>query len=397
MNFERFRSPAPPVYRASTVLFDDTAHLARVQREMAASGDASLYGAFGTPTTAALATEVLSREGGFRVAFTPSGLSAVALSLLSVLRAGDHLLMTDSCYGPTRELCRGVLARLGITTDFFDPTIGSGIASLIRSETRAVFLESPGSFTFEVVDVSAIVAALRHADHERASDAPIYVLLDNAWGSPGLFAPFEHGVDVSIIPLTKYWGGHADLLLGAVVSGERAWKLVRGAAHDLGLCTNGEDAALALRGARTVDVRLRAHAASALEIARWLALRSDVGRVLHPAFPDSPGHELWKRDFKGSNGLLSFELLMPNGDLASVERAAQLADLLTRDGVFGLGYSWGGFESLVMPGVLPTLSHMARSARPWTGGALIRLHVGLEPVELLLGSLERALNAIATG
>lgn len=391
MNFERFRTPAPPVHRASTVLFDDTSHLLRVQREMAANGDASLYGTFGTPTTAALAAEILRREGGAIVEFAPSGLAAVTLALLSVLRADDHLLMIDSCYGPTRELCRSFLPRFGVESEFYDGERAGEIGQLVRPNTRAIFIESPGSFTFDVVDVPAVVAAARAV--EAARGTPLYVLLDNAWGSPGLFAPFAHGVDISVVPLTKYWGGHADLLLGAVIANSRTSKMVRGTSYDVGACTNGDDAALALRGARTVDVRLKAHAESALQIARWLDARDDVGQVLHPAFEKSPGHELWKRDFLGSNGLLSFETLAPGGGPASLERASKIADTLSRDGLFGLGYSWGGFESLVMPGVLPGLSHMMRSVRPWSGGALVRLHVGLEPVDLLWASLERALNA----
>jgi cysteine-S-conjugate beta-lyase len=394
MRFERFRAPMPPVHRASTVLFDDTAHLEQVQRRMLSAGDESMYGAFGTPTTDALARELLAREGGVGVSFGPSGLAAVSLALLSLVRAGDHLLVADCCYGPTRDLCRGLLARLGVTTEFFDPNArGDEFASLIRPETRAVFLESPGSFTFEIQDVPSIVAAVRQA--EAALKRSIYTVVDNAWGSPGLFSPLDHGADVSVIPLTKYWGGHADLLLGAVVAGERAWKQVRGTAYDLGLCTSGDDASLALRGARTVDVRLKAHAESALELATWLETRPQVGRVLHPALPGSPGHDLWKRDFTGSNGLLSFELLLPDGAPADPTKAAQVADELARDGIFGLGYSWGGFASLVMPGVLPTLSLMTRSVRPWTGGTLIRLHVGLEPVDTLRASLERAFASVS--
>lgn len=390
MNSGRFRTPTPPLHRASTVLFDDTEHLAQVQRAMAAGGDASLYSTFGTPTTAALAAAVMAREGGAGVAFAPSGLGAVSLALLAVLRQGDHLLMVDSSYGPTRAVCDGVLQRFGVETEYYDPLIGGEISRLIRPSTRAIFMESPGSFTFEVQDVPAIVAAAR--DAERVRGAPLLTLIDNAWGSPGLFTPLALGVDISVVPLTKYWGGHADLLLGAVVAGERAWRLVRGTAFDLGTCTNADDASLALRGARTADLRLRQHAESALAVARWLRAHARVGQVLHPALPGSPGHELWKRDFSGSNGLLVFELRTPSGAPGTPEDAAAVADTLARDGVFGLGYSWGGFESLVMPGVLPNgTSHLPRRVRGWTGGALLRLHIGLEPVETLLRTLDAAL------
>lgn len=395
MNSGRFRTPTPALHRASTVLFDDIAHLTRVQREMVDGGDASLYSTFGTPTTAALAEALLAREGGAAVSFAPSGLGAVSLALMAVLRQGDHLLMVDSSYGPTRAVCDGVLRRFGVETEYYDPLIGGEIAARIRQNTRAVFMESPGSFTFEVQDVPAIVAAVSDAERERGT--PIYTLIDNAWGSPGLFTPLPLGVDISIVPLTKYWGGHADLLLGAVIANDRSWKLVRGAAFDLGICTNGDDASLALRGSRTADVRLRQHAESSLVVARWLEGHPRVGQVLHPALPGSPGHELWKRDFRGSNGLLAFELLEPSGAPSTPTDAAAVADALAHDGLFGLGYSWGGFESLVMPGVLPNgTTHQPRRVRGWSGGALLRLHIGLEPVEALVRSLEGALRPTAT-
>lgn len=391
MNSGRFRTPSPPVHRASTVLFDDIAHLVNVQRDLLANVPASLYATFGTPTTAVLAEMVVAREQGTGVVFAPSGLAAVSLALLAVLRHGDHLLMVDSCYGPTRGLCDGLLRRFGVDTEYYDPTVGSGIAALIRSNTRAIFLESPGSFTFEIQDVPAIVAAAR--DVERARGDVLYTLADNAWGSPGLFTPLAHGVDISVVPLTKYWGGHADFVMGAVIVNERSWRVVRGTNWELGLCTNGDDASLAVRGARSVDVRLERHATSALALARWLTVHPRVGAVLYPALPGAPGHDLWKRDFAGSNGLLSFELRTSSGEPATPAQAAQVADALAQDATFGLGYSWGGFESLVMPGDLPDGStHQPRRVRRWTGGTLIRLHIGLEPVEQLQAALARALD-----
>ena len=390
MNAGRFRIPNPALHRTSTVLFDSLAHLHEVQRTEAGGGAASQYATFGTPTTAALATLVAEREQGVGTVFAPSGLGAVSLGLLAVLRSGDHLLMVDSCYGPTRGLCDGLLRGFGIETEFYDPLIGGAIANLVRPNTRAIFMESPGSFTFEVQDVPAIVAAARVA--ESARGAPLYTLIDNAWGSPGLFTPLAHGVDLSIVPLTKYWGGHADLVLGAVIGNERAWPIVRGAAYDLGLCTNADDAWLTLRGARSVDVRLRQHAESALVVAKWLEAHRRVGAVLHPALPGAPGHELWCRDFSGSNGLLSFELLTPAGLPGTPTDAGVVAEALSSGGAFGLGYSWGGFESLVMPGILPTGgSHQPRRVRAWTGGTLIRLSIGLEPVEALISALDGAL------
>ncbi|MCC6927523.1 MAG: cystathionine beta-lyase [Gemmatimonadaceae bacterium] len=391
MNNGRFQTPNPPVHRTSTVLFDSTAHLLQSQSALFSGADGTIYATFGTPTTRALADLIAQREGGAGAVFAPSGLGAVALALLSVLRAGDHLLMVDTVYGPTRGLCDGMLRRFGVESEYYDPTVGSGIASKIRPNTRAIFMESPGSFTFDVQDVPAIVAEARRAELTRGEN--VYTIIDNAWGSPGLFTPLALGVDVSVIPLTKYWGGHADFVLGAVVGNERAWKLVRSCAWDIGSCAQGDDAALALRGARSVDVRLERHAASALAVAQFLTTHPRAGRVLHPALPGSPGHELWLRDFSGSNGLLSFELLSADGTPADPEMAARVADALSDSGMFGLGYSWGGYESLVMPGVLPNGgSHMERSVRSWTGGTLLRLHIGLEPVERLIEALAKALE-----
>lgn len=390
LNGGRFTIPNPPVYRTSTVLFDSVAHLVQVHRDQAADRGGSMYATFGTPTTAALDRVLLSREGGAGVVYAPSGLGAVSLALLSLLRPGDHLLMVDSSYGPTRGLCDGILRRMGVETEYYDPLVGAGIGSLIRPGTRAIFLESPGSFTFEVQDVPAIVAAAREAESSRGS--PLFTVIDNAWGSPGLLSPLAMGVDVSIVPLTKYWGGHADFVLGAVVGNARTWRMVRGTAHDLGLCAPADDAALALRGARSVDVRLARHAESALAVAQWLARHPRVGAVLHPALPGSPGHALWQRDFRGSNGLLSFELLTALGAPASADDAAVVADRLVRGGRFGLGYSWGGYESLVMPAVLSGgATHVPRRVRPWRGGTLMRLHIGLEPLGDLLADLEGAL------
>jgi cystathionine beta-lyase len=345
-----------------------------------------MYGTFGTPTTQALAELLLEQEGGAGAAFAPSGLAAVALALLSVVRSGDHILVPDAVYGPTREICDVSLPRFGVATQYYDPLVGPGIAALFRDNTRAVFMESPGSYSFEVQDVPAIVRAARTAPHE------IVTIMDNAWGSPGLFMPLAHDVDISVVPLTKYWGGHADLLGGSVVANDRLWPDVRSTAFALGLCTNADEAFLALRGARSVDVRVKAHEASGLAVAHWLEEHPRVGRVLHPALPCCPGHDTWRRDFHGSNGLFAFELLGREASPGSLAEGAAFVDALVRGGHFGLGYSWGGFESLVMPAAVPSTSNIARTVRPWDGGALIRLHIGLEPVERLIGEVERALE-----
>ena len=383
MNRGRFRTPSPVISRTSTVLFDDTAHLAAV---LAAIGDgdrtATTYGSTGTPTTLALEDLLLAGEGGAGVAFASSGLAAISTALFAVARAGTHLLVTDAAYGPTRRLCDRLISRLGVSVEYYDPLAGATIAELIRPETCAIWMESPGTYTFEVQDVPAIVSAARSADH------PVVTIIDNTWGSPGLFRPFDHGVDISVVALTKYWGGHADLLMGATFANDALLPAVREATEALGMCADGEDAFLVTRGARTADLRIRASGAAALEIAGRLAAHPRVGRVLHPALPGDPGHALWARDFHGSSGLFGFELLEADGAPAGCTTADAVADRLVSRGRFGLGYSWGGFESLVMPG---RWGRIRRSVRPWTGGELIRLHIGLEPVDELWADLEAAL------
>lgn len=381
MNDGRFRTPSPPIARASTILFDTVADLERVSGLMeAGNADYSSYGTFGTPTTRALEEILLAGEGGAGVVLGPSGLSAIAIALLSTARCGDHVLVTDSAYHPTRELSTSLLARLGVETEFFDPLVAGGIGDLIRPNTSAIWLESPGSHTFEVQDVPAIVAAARAADHR------VVTMIDNTYGSPGLFSPFRFGIDISVVALTKYWGGHSDLLAGATFANDELLPAVREASRALGMCTNGDDAYLAIRGARTVALRLAAHGAAALEIARRLHEHRRIGRVLHPGLPDHPGHDLFARDFTGSNGLFAVELLNEAGGPASRADAHAFCDALAARGHFGIGYSWGGFESLVVPaGIL-------RSVRRWQGGALVRLHVGLEPVEVLWDDLAGALG-----
>jgi cysteine-S-conjugate beta-lyase len=386
MNSGRFATPNPPLHRASTVLFDSVEALDEVNRRFG-HGDpgASPYGTMGTPTTAALADLIREREGGAGVAFAPCGLGAVTLALLSSVRQGSHLLLPDNVYGPTREFCATWLTRFGVETELYPAGLGSSVAQLVRAATDVLFIESPGSFTFEVEDVPAMVSAARSVQ------PGICIIADNAWGSPGLFSPLTHGVDISVVPLTKYWGGHADLLAGAVVANTTSWSAVRRTAFTLGVHTNADEASLVLRGARTVDIRLRQHAAAALEIAEWLTTQPQVGRVLHPALPSSPGHALWRRDFSGSNGLLSFELRGAGDAPASLDEVARFVNRLLGDGLFRLGYSWGGYESLVMPAVLPGGPNIVRTAAPVEVKSLVRLHIGLEPVGGLRASLGRAL------
>lgn len=358
-----------PVYRASTILFPDMESL---QTEAVPY----TYGRRGTPTTRALEQAICELEGGARTVLTPSGLSACTLAILSVCGAGDHILVTDSVYGPTRLFCQKPGRRYGISADYFDPRATlEEIDALIRPNTKAVFLESPGSLTFEVQDVPAI-AALAH----RRGAA---VILDNTWATPLYFDAFRHGVDLSIQAATKYIGGHADVLLGAVTANEE-WRSRLAETHGaLGLCASGDEAWLTQRGLRTLAVRLKQHQESAIEIATWLQSRPEVARVIYPALPGDTGHELWKRDFTGASGLFGV-VLRPVAERA----IAAMLDGLRH---FGMGYSWGGFESLAIP------VQLHRNFPPALEGPLLRLHIGLEDITDLTADLaagfERLKNA----
>jgi cysteine-S-conjugate beta-lyase len=351
-----------PIYRGSTVLFPTMASLE-------ANAQDFTYGRLGTPTVKALETAIAELEGGHRTLLTPSGLSAIAAALLAFVSAGDEILVADSVYRPNRRFCDHVLKRLGVTTIYYDPFIGAGIESLITEKTRVVFAESPGSQTFEVQDIPAIAAA--------AHAARAVVILDNTWATPLYFKPFAHGVDVSIQAATKYIVGHADAMLGAITATEAASRAVEKTHDELGLCPGPEDVYLGLRGLRSLGVRLERHQTSGLEMARWLAGRPEVARVLHPALPSDPGYALWKRDFTGSSGLFSI-VLRPCTQAA----VAAMLDGLT---LFGMGYSWGGFESLI----LPFDPAAYRTATTWQAeGPALRLHIGLEDVEDLKADLE---------
>jgi cysteine-S-conjugate beta-lyase len=361
----------PPVYHASTVLYpsaDD--FLARRARYV--------YGRRGTPTSEALETALRELEGPAcaGVALLPSGLAAISTALLSVLKAGDHLLVTDSAYQPTRKFCDGILERYGVTTTYYDPMIGAGIAALMRPNTRAVFVEAPGSLSFEVQDVPAIA--------EAAHAGGAVVLMDNTWASPLYFRPLDKGVDLSIQAGTKYIGGHSDVMLGTVSATAAVWERLRGTVHALGLCVGPDDMYLGLRGLRTLGVRLAQHYQAGLKIARWLAARPEVARVLHPALDTCPGHPIWARDFSGASGLFSV-ILKP------VAQRAVNAFLDELD-LFGIGASWGGFESLAIPFDCTPI----RTATRWApGGPTVRFHIGLEDVDDLIGDLERGFAALA--
>jgi cystathionine beta-lyase len=329
-----------------------------------------VYGRLGTPSSKSLEDAVTALEGATYTVLCPSGLSAITTAILSVCSAGDHLLVTDSCYEPTRSFCDRTLRRLGIETTWYDPLIGAGIAELFRPNTRAVFCESPGSLTFEVQDVPAIAAVA----HARGAS----MLLDNTWATPLLFDALACGVDLSIQAATKYVGGHADVMIGYVAANESHAKRLRGTHHDLGLYASGDDCFLALRGLRTMAVRLARHQETALRLARWLKGQPEVAHVLHPALEDDPGHAIWKRDFKGASGLFGV-VLQP----VSREAFAAFFDALV---LFGRGYSWGGYESLIVP------AHIHRTAKVFTGeGPVLRIHAGLENPDDLIAELGAAL------
>jgi cysteine-S-conjugate beta-lyase len=358
-----------PVIRASTVTFASLAEMESVQRRFEADEPAPTYGIVNMPLRTAFEEVIADLEGGHRAVTVPSGLAAVAVAIMACVKAGDHVLVTDSAYGPTRRFCDRTLKRYGVETSYYDPLVGAGIAELMKPNTRVVYLESPGSLTFEVQDFPAIARIA----HERGAA----VIHDNTWATGLFFRSFEHGADLVVQAATKYPGGHSDVLIGAVVANEAWWPRLRDTSRDLGQTTSPDDIFLALRGLRTLDVRLRRHETSAIEVARWLQSRPEVKRVLHPALADDPGHALWKRDFLGSCGLFGVEL-----GAFSREQVAKMMDGLE---CFALGYSWGGYESLAVPANL----RGARSAKPWTGGPLIRLHVGLEDPADLIADLAR--------
>jgi cystathionine beta-lyase len=354
----------PPVYRASTIIFPT---MAAFEGRQAARYTGFPYGLYGTPTTQAFAEAVAELSGGTRTQVVSTGLAAATHALAAFLRQGDHALVTDGVYGPTREFCERVLARFGVAVTFYDPLAGAAIAPLLRDETRVVYLESPASQTFEVQDVPAIAAAA----HARGA----VVILDNTWATPLGFRAFEHGVDVEVQAGTKYLAGHSDLLVGVITTRDDAlFRAVRDQVVTVGDCAAPDVCYQALRGLRTLGVRLRQHAASTLALARWLQGRPEVARVLYPALPEDPGHALWRRDFRSAASL--FGVLLRTGDETAV--AAMLEGLR----VFRIGASFGGFESLAIP------ARPVRTARPWREpGFLVRLHVGLEAVEDLMADL----------
>lgn len=365
----RGRLVNPPVERASTILFDSASELDSSRPSLGVYR----YGLQGTATQWALAEALTELEpGAAGTALYSTGLAAITTALLTVLSPGDELLVSDSIYGPTRRFCDTILKRLGVSTRYYDPLVGARIEHEIGEDTRAILLESPGSLTMEVQDVPGICAIAR----ERG----VATLLDNTWATPLLFQAIAAGVDISIIAATKYVGGHADVMLGAISATAEYYDRIQRTSWDLGHSVSPDDAWLGSRGIRTMAVRLKQHQESALKIANWLKEQPQVGRILHPARPECPGHEYWERDFKGSSGLFSFEL-------KGADRAERNA-FVERLELFGIGYSWGGYESLAIP-VDPL-----RTVSKAPAQNLIRLHIGLEDPEDLIEDLGRALHTI---
>ena len=361
----------PPVWRASTILYDNVAHLRDTARS--STHHTLYYGRRGTPTQWALADALTELEPGAEGTFLYcSGVAAVTAALLSVLGPGDELLLVDSAYDPTTAFSAGLLRKFGIVTRPYDPSIGAGIAELITDRTRAILLESPGSLTFEVQDLPAIVAA--------AKERGVTTILDNTWATPLLFRAIEKGIDLTILACTKYVVGHSDVMLGSVTAAPGHFAALQQTSFQLGQVASPDDCWLGSRGLRTMAVRLRQHEASALRIARWLSEQPEVATVLHPALPSCPGHEFFVRDFHGSSGLFSFALRGAD----ETSRAAFIDALR----LFGIGYSWGGFESLALP-VDPRRALGVRD----DGGALVRLHIGLEDMDDLIADLDQGFAA----
>ncbi len=372
-----------PVFRATTMLFPTVADLEASARGYAGIGPHAPgeyagigYGLFGLPTVTDLQTAIATLEGGHAALAVPSGLSATTLPLLALAHPGDHVLVTDSVYGPTRRFCELHLKRLGVDVSYYDPLLGADIAREFRPTTRIVFAESPGSLTFDVQDVPAIAKV--------AHDRDALVILDNSWSTPLCFRAFDFGVDVSVHAATKFIGGHSDVLLGLIVASEATYPLLHRLWTDMGVTASSDDCFLGLRGLRTLAIRLARHQASAIKVAKWLRTRPEVNEVIYPALPGSRGHELWKRDFTGATSLFGIVL-----NPVAKERIDAMLDGLQ---LFGMGWSWGGFESLVIP-IYP---ERVRTASRWdVGGPSLRLYIGLEDPDDLIADLTEGFARLA--
>ncbi len=363
----------PPVYHASTILHETVADLEWSRGHRWEPG-VYTYGRHGSPTHAALEEAMAALEGGWRGMCVGSGLGAIQAAILAFVAAGDHVLMVDSAYGPARRFCDAFLGRFGVETTYFDPRLGAGVADLMRETTKVVFVESPGSLTFEIMDIPAVAAV--------AHDAGAAVIMDNTWSGGYFFQPFAHGVDVSVQAATKYIVGHSDVMIGTITTTEEHWRRVRQSVADQAAPSGPDDVYLALRGLRTLAVRLGRHQETALTLAQWLRDRPEVRRIMHPGLPEDPGHEIWRRDFSGSSGLFGVVLQ----DYSKPAVAAMLDGMK----LFSMGASWGGYESLI----LPTDPAPMRTAKAWNEAPTIRIHAGLEDPDDLLEDLERGLERL---
>ncbi|MFN9805939.1 MAG: cystathionine beta-lyase [Betaproteobacteria bacterium] len=367
---ETFGFVNPPLVRGSTVLHDSVADMqARVAARKAGADTPISYGIYGGPTHQAFYDALTALEGGHRSWALPSGLTACAIALQAFVRSGDHVLVPDSVYWPVRRFCNETLSRFGVSTTYYDPCMGAEIEQLFTPATRLLWLESPGSHTFEMQDVPLLASIARARGAISA--------IDNTWATPLYFQPLKFGVDVSVHAATKYIGGHSDLLMGTVTSNAHAWPQLREALHMYGLTTSADDCALALRGLRSMGARLVQHEASARALIAWFKQQPEVERVLYPGDADDPGHALWQRDMRGASGLFGVLLKPGVGEPA-------LHALIDSLRLFGRGYSWGGFESLL----IPSWPERTVTANPWTG-RLFRVHAGLEDVGDLIADLER--------
>ncbi|MGR5250807.1 cystathionine beta-lyase [Vibrio astriarenae] len=364
----------PPVQRASTIVFDTVAE--KQQATINRANKTLFYGRRGTETHFAFQDAMTKVEGGAGCALYPCGTAAISNAILSFVETGDHVLMVDTCYEPTRDFCSTILKKMGIETTYYPPQVGEGIREYIKPNTKILFTESPGSITMEVQDVPTLARIAHEQD--------IIVMLDNTWAAGVNFSPFEHGVDISIQAATKYIVGHSDVMLGTAVASEKYWDQLREQSYLMGQCVSPDDAYLGLRGLRTMDVRLKQHAENSLKVAQWLAARPEVDHVRHPALETCPGHEFFKRDFTGGNGLFSFVLKTSNSKATTA--------LLDGMEHFSMGYSWGGFESLILANEPKSFNSLRTVANPNFTGTLVRLHIGLEDIEDLIADLERGLS-----
>ncbi len=364
----------PPVQRASTVVFNSVEEKRKAPINRA--NKTLFYGRRGTNTHFAFQDAMVEVEGGAGCALYPCGTAAISNAILSFVETGDHILMVDTCYEPTRDFCDTIMKKMGVETTYYEPTIGEGIQDLIKPNTKVLFTESPGSVTMEVQDIPTL-ARIAH-EHD------IIVMLDNTWAAGVNFSPFDFGVDISIQAATKYIVGHSDVMLGTAVANEKCWDQLREQSYLMGQCVSPDDAYLALRGIRTLDVRLRQHAESSLKVAKWLETRPEVDHVRHPALESCPGHEFFKRDFTGGNGLFSFVLKNSN-----TKATTALLDGMTH---FSMGYSWGGFESLILANEPNSFDSLRTVANPNFAGTLVRVHIGLEDVDDLIADLEAGLE-----